>query len=65
MHWRRRDEHRTAAGRRSPLPLAEDHLPRTPTNKVQKHLLRTEGIAGGAWDREAAGIVLDRERFAR
>jgi crotonobetaine/carnitine-CoA ligase len=42
-----------------------DDLPRTPTNKVQKHLLRAEGIAGGAWDREAAGIVLDKERFAR
>jgi carnitine-CoA ligase len=46
------------------IRVMED-LPRTPTNKVQKHLLRAEGIAGGAWDREAAGIVLDRERFAR
>jgi len=42
-----------------------DDLPRTPTNKVQKHLLRAEGLAAGTWDREAAGIVLERERFGR
>jgi crotonobetaine/carnitine-CoA ligase len=39
-------------------------LPKTPTQKVQKHLLRAEGLAGNAWDREAAGLHLRRERFA-
>lgn len=35
-------------------------LPKTPTQKVQKHLLR-EGTEGAAvWDREAEGIVLRR-----
>jgi crotonobetaine/carnitine-CoA ligase len=33
--------------------LAE--LPKTPTQKVEKHRLRAEGIASGTWDREAAG----------
>lgn len=31
-------------------------LPRTPTNKVQKHQLRDEGITGDTWDREAAEV---------
>ena len=31
-------------------------LPRTPTNKVQKFQLRTEGVTPATWDREAAGI---------
>jgi crotonobetaine/carnitine-CoA ligase len=35
-------------------------LPKTPTQKVHKHLLRERGITGGVWDREAAGIVLRR-----
>ena len=38
-------------------------LPRTPTEKVQKHLLRADGITADTWDREAAGIVLKRERL--
>jgi crotonobetaine/carnitine-CoA ligase len=42
-----------------------DDLPRTPTNKVQKHLLRAEGLADGTWDREAAGVVLEKERLGR
>ncbi len=33
-------------------------LPRTPTNKVQKHLLRAAGITETTWDRKAAGISL-------
>jgi crotonobetaine/carnitine-CoA ligase len=33
-------------------------LPRTPTNKVQKHLLREAGINGATWDRKAAGVAL-------
>ncbi|HWS75541.1 MAG TPA: AMP-binding protein [Quisquiliibacterium sp.] len=40
-----------------------DDLPRTPTEKVQKHLLRAEGITPDTWDREKAGIVLKRERL--
>jgi crotonobetaine/carnitine-CoA ligase len=35
-------------------------LPKTPTQKIQKHLLRAQGVSGTVWDREAAGIVLSR-----
>jgi acyl-CoA synthetase (AMP-forming)/AMP-acid ligase II len=35
-------------------------LPKTPTQKVHKHLLRDTGAGPGTWDREAAGIVLRR-----
>lgn len=38
-------------------------LPRTPTEKVQKHLLRAEGVTSDAWDREKAGIILKKERL--
>lgn len=41
-----------------------DDLPKTPTNKVQKHLLRDGGITDDTWDREAAGIRVKRERLA-
>jgi crotonobetaine/carnitine-CoA ligase len=37
-------------------------LPKTPTQKVHKHLLRERGVGDGVWDREAAGIVLRRAR---
>ena len=40
-----------------------DELPKTPTNKVQKHLLRDEGVTADTWDREAAGIRIRRERL--
>ncbi len=40
-------------------------LPKTPTNKVRKALLREDGITPDTWDREAAGIVLRKERFNR
>jgi len=40
-----------------------DDLPRTPTEKVQKHLLRAAGVTADAWDREKAGIVMKRERL--
>lgn len=39
-------------------------LPKTPTNKIEKHLLREEGITADTWDRERAGIQVKRERFA-
>lgn len=40
-----------------------DALPKTPTNKVQKAILRSEGITPDTWDREANGIKLKRERL--
>ena len=39
-------------------------LPKTPTNKVRKFLLREEGVTADTWDREAAGIILKRERLS-
>jgi crotonobetaine/carnitine-CoA ligase len=41
--------------------LAE--LPKTPTQKVEKHLLRNDGITHDTWDRESAGIRLKREKL--
>jgi len=41
-----------------------DDLPRTPTQKIQKHLLRSEGVTADTWDREKAGIILKRERLS-
>jgi carnitine-CoA ligase len=35
-------------------------LPRTENGKVQKYRLRERGVSPTTWDREAAGIVLDR-----
>ncbi len=40
-----------------------DELPKTPTQKVQKHTLRSEGVTAGTWDRSAAGIEVKRERI--
>ncbi len=40
-----------------------DELPKTPTQKVQKHVLRTEGVTADTWDRAAAGIEVKRERI--
>lgn len=40
-----------------------DELPKTPTAKVMKAELRTEGITPDTWDREAAGIRLKKERL--
>ncbi|WGS18832.1 MULTISPECIES: AMP-binding protein [unclassified Bradyrhizobium] len=39
-------------------------LPKTPTQKVQKHLLRADGVASDTWDREAAGLKVRREKLA-
>ena len=36
-------------------------LPKTPTQKIQKHVLKQEGVTEDTWDREAAGIVVKRE----
>jgi crotonobetaine/carnitine-CoA ligase len=38
-------------------------LPKTPSAKVQKHLLRGEGVTGDSWDREAHGFTLKREKL--
>jgi crotonobetaine/carnitine-CoA ligase len=35
-------------------------LPKTPTGKVQKNLLRTAGRSAATWDREAAGLKVAR-----
>lgn len=40
-----------------------ENLPRTPTQKVEKHVLRTAGITDDAWDRERAGIKIAREKI--
>jgi crotonobetaine/carnitine-CoA ligase len=38
-------------------------LPRNPALRVDKPQLREAGIPAGAWDREAVGIAVQRERF--
>jgi len=38
-------------------------LPRTPTQKVQKHLIRQQGITADTWDREAAGVFVRRQKI--
>jgi crotonobetaine/carnitine-CoA ligase len=37
-----------------------DHLPKTPTARVEKYKLREEGVTLGTWDREKAGYKLKR-----
>src|SRR5690606_4983593 len=37
-----------------------DSLPFTPTNKVQKFMLRERGVTADTWDRKAAGFELTR-----
>ena len=36
-------------------------LPKTPSEKIQKHLLRSAGIGANTWDRKAAGILFAHE----
>jgi crotonobetaine/carnitine-CoA ligase len=38
-----------------------ENLPKTPTQKIEKHLLRAEGVTIDAWDREEAGIHIRRD----
>ena len=38
-------------------------LPKTATNKIQKAELRREGVTPDTWDRDAAGIVVKREKL--
>ena len=37
-----------------------DILPKTPTGKIQKYILRDRGITSSTWDRELAGIKIQR-----
>jgi crotonobetaine/carnitine-CoA ligase len=39
-------------------------LPLTPTQKVEKHVLRSAGLTPDTWDRETAGIRLQRQDLA-
>ncbi len=39
-----------------------DSLPKTPSMRVRKDVLRTEGVTSDTWDREVAGIVIKRDR---
>ena len=41
-----------------------DDLPKTPTRKVEKYLLRQSGITPDTWDREKAGIQIRRNKLA-
>jgi crotonobetaine/carnitine-CoA ligase len=37
-----------------------DALPHTPTERVQKFVLRERGVTPATWDRDAAGFVVSR-----
>lgn len=37
-----------------------DELPKTPSERVEKYKIKAEGITADCWDREAAGITLQR-----
>jgi carnitine-CoA ligase len=39
-----------------------EELPKTPTAKVEKHVLRAEGVTPDTWDRERSGISIRREK---
>lgn len=41
-----------------------DDLPKTPTEKVQKHLLREHGVSDDTWKREQAGFDMRREKLS-
>ncbi|MGE4013287.1 MAG: AMP-binding protein, partial [Alphaproteobacteria bacterium] len=40
-----------------------EQLPKTPTGKIEKHRLRSDGVTKDTWDREAQGVKLKRERL--
>jgi len=40
-----------------------EEFPRTPTQKIEKHRLRSEGVTQQTWDREAAGIKIRRMKL--
>ncbi|RBM21800.1 ATP-dependent acyl-CoA ligase [Prauserella sp. PE36] len=37
-----------------------DELPKTPTSKIQKNVLRDMAVTGDTWDREKAGVAVTR-----
>jgi crotonobetaine/carnitine-CoA ligase len=37
-------------------------LPRTPTQKVEKYILRQQGITEDTWDRVKAGVEIKRQK---
>lgn len=39
-------------------------LPKTPTAKVEKHMLRGAGLTPDTWDRDKAGVVVRRDELA-
>ena len=41
----------------------EASLPKTPTNKIQKAGLRGEGVTAATFDREAAGLIVRRQKL--
>jgi crotonobetaine/carnitine-CoA ligase len=41
-----------------------DELPKTPSAKVMKHVLREQGVTDDTWDREAHDIRFKREKLA-
>lgn len=42
-----------------------DELPKTPTRKVEKYLIRQAGVTDDTWDRERAGISVRRDPLQR
>lgn len=42
-----------------------EELPRTPTQKVEKHILRTTGLTEDTVDREALGIILKADKLGK
>jgi crotonobetaine/carnitine-CoA ligase len=38
-----------------------NEFPRTPTDKIEKHKLRSEGVTDDTWDREAHGVIIKRD----
>jgi len=41
--------------------VLRDAMPKTPTEKIEKYVLRREGLPERAWDREAAGIFIKNQ----
>lgn len=41
-----------------------DALPKTPTQKVQKHLLRADGVTEDTWDRDKSGMTIKRQQLS-
>ena len=40
-----------------------DELPKTPTQKIEKHILRSEGITANTLDRDKLGIIVEKENL--